>query len=517
MTTHTLPKRVSSKYERGQAIVLIALAMVAVVAIVGLMVDGGTLLLEYDKLKRAVDAAAISGSLQFREGYTIVELEDSAREFLILNQVNIDQVTIVVETCDSNPTDPELCTTPPRKLVRVTATQDLEFGFLRVLGIDGTPITTSAIGEAASVDLVLVLDASQSMAAEGGNYPNHYDPSDYATYGDPSRNDTEADHPSVCNAANACHPFKEIKDAAIALIQQLFFPYDRVAIVTFDRNPHVWVTLSDTDGMTAIQAETALVTAIGGLTVFEPVPCDPSPDPATTTHCLWDPPAPGVVEGFFEYPMWRASQAVNPPTGDPSSRPTSNIGAGLGVAGEQFGAAREDSLWVVVALAGGPTNTGCTHTTGSYLTDCDGKYVTSQGRICPSDTWSPLRCRDLLAQSRHTDVDAAYDSDDYARDIADWLADPDEVGAVVFTIGLGDLVTNNENEETDVAGLSQVCAGSSAYNQPGAAGERLLCYIAEQAGGATANHGTYHFAPDATGLQQIFLEIADNIAIRLSR
>jgi len=501
-------QRTPSRKERGQAIILIALAVVGVVAIVGLMMDGGILLLEYDKLKRSVDAGAISASLQFREGYTPQELEDAAEQLFKLNEVNMAETDLTAETCDTNPGDPELCTTPPRKLVRIKASEVVHFSFLKVLGINTTSIATESIGEAASVDLVLVLDASQSMAAEGG--------------GDPSRNDDPLDDPSQCNLTNTCHPFAEIKAAATALIQQLFYPYDRVAIVTFDRNPRWWVKLSDTEGDTAEDAETELVTAIGGLTVFQPPPCV-DPLDVSQTHCLvYD--ETGTFIGF-EYPLYRAGpdgvQGTPDDSTDPSSLPSSNIGGGLGLAGEMFSEAREDSLWVVVALAGGPANTGCTHTTSSYSTDCNNKFVAAHGRICPGSPGNPFwvapLCRDTLAQVRRADTDSMYDADDYARDMADLLSDPEEVGAVIFTIGLGNLMVNSPNPDIDAGALPKACANENFYNQPGAAGERLMCYVAEYAGGENANHGTYHFAPDATGLQQIFLEIADNIAIRLSQ
>ncbi len=521
-------KSIHTKRERGQAIILIAMAAVGVIAIVGLMVDGGIMLLEYDRLKRGIDAASISASLQFREGYTITELIDSATEFLVLNQVNVDQVSIEVETCDSlqalipPQTDPELCTTPPRKLVRVSASEKVPFFFLPVIGIRNTIVYADSIGEAASVDLVLVLDSSQSMAAQGGNYPDHYDVGDYDAYGNPYRSDMPEDDPSQCNPTNTCHPFKEIKDAAIALVQQLYFPYDRVAIVTFDREPHLWMALSDTNGMTAAQAETAIIQAINSLTVFQPLPCNYPLDASQGTHCINTPPIPNseppAADGtvaVFNYPMYVASGYS-----DPSSIAAGNIGGGLGVAGEQFGLAKENSLWVALVLAGSPATTGCTHNTSFYQTDCDGKATTAQGRICPSTLWTEPLCRDKLSQSRHPSTDTAtYDADDYARDVADWIAKPDTVGAVIFTIGLGKLTisTNPAAEETDTAGLTQICANEEATAAPGAAGERLLCYIAEQAGGAFANHGTYNFAPDPSGLQAIFLEIASNIAIRLSQ
>jgi hypothetical protein len=180
---------------------------------------------------------------------------------------------------------------------------------------------------------------------------------------------------------------------------------------------------------------------------------------------------------------------------------------------------------VVIALAGGPANTGCTHTTTSYLTDCDGKFVTAHGRICPGSPGNPFwiapLCRDTFAQVRRADTDPMYDADDYARDVSDWLADPDEIGAVVFTIGVGQLPVFSPNEDVDAASLPKSCIKGDYYNYPGAAGERLLCYISEHAGGEFANHGTYNYVPDPVGdptrLQEVFLEIADNIAIRLSQ
>src|SRR5512147_1220310 len=99
--THRNYKRTPSKTERGQAILLIAFAVVGLIAILGLMMDGGIMLLEYDRLKRSVDAGAIAASLQFREGYTIQELTDAATQLLTLNQVAIDQTSLEVETCDS--------------------------------------------------------------------------------------------------------------------------------------------------------------------------------------------------------------------------------------------------------------------------------------------------------------------------------------------------------------------------------------------------------------------------------
>jgi len=68
----------------------------------------------------------------------------------------------------------------------------------------------------------------------------------------------------------------------------------------------------------------------------------------------------------------------------------------------------------------------------------------------------------------------------------------------VFTIGLGSLVQNASRGDPD-------------------AGEQLLIYSAETAGGTSANHGFYRYANDISILDEIFAEIGSNIFTRLSQ
>ncbi len=133
---------------------------------------------------------------------------------------------------------------------------------------------------------------------------------------------------------------------------------------------------------------------------------------------------------------------------------------------------------------------------------------------CPPAYWSQPYCRDgdSSAATRHPgpgqpgyDINV-YDSDDWARDMADFVAGNE---VVIFTIGLGDLVTN-----------------FTAGGDP-AAGEMLLRYIAAVGDDGIAstdpcagepvatNCGNYFFSPTAGELGQIFLEIADRILTRL--
>ncbi len=32
-----------------------------------------------------------------------------------------------------------------------------------------------------------------------------------------------------------CHPFEEVKQAAVDFVDRLYYPYDRVSVVTFDK------------------------------------------------------------------------------------------------------------------------------------------------------------------------------------------------------------------------------------------------------------------------------------------
>jgi len=450
-----ISQKLKERSERGQAIILIAGALVGLIAMIGLMIDGGMMFVEYSRLKRATDAAAISAALQYREGYTIASLTAAATEFLQLNQVT---AVVSIDTCDTDSTiNPKCGNSPPPKLVRVVASKDVNFGFLPVIGIDDTTITANAVGEAASVDVVLVIDSSASMASEGG--------------GDPNRVDDPADDPSQCNPAHSCQPFEQIKTVARDFIQTLYFPYDRVAIVTFDRDPHLappgWQT-----------SEAAALATVTNLNVYQPDQCnDPNP--------LFGPCLNYTGSTFVGMDCMHFR---NTSPNDPTSCTSSNIGGGLVVAGNEFAQApiREDSLWVVILLASGPANA-----TNPDLPSFPYGY-------CPQSTWTSPFCRDASATTRHDNGDVNYDADDYARDMADFVADPNNgQGAVIYAIGLGNLIQNAPDGDPD-------------------AGEQLLTYAAEQAGGALANHGIYYFAPSAAQLREIFRSIAENIATRLT-
>jgi Flp pilus assembly protein TadG len=528
MTKKRIKKFLQNK-ERGQAIVLIAMAMVGVIAMVGLVTDTGILFIEYGKLKRGVDAAAISAAQQYRlenasdTTLNAASLENAATNFLQLNDADVEPGSIIVVSCES-PEDerPAKCNDDPigdsvnnRKYVQVTASKTVDFGFLTLIGIESTTISVTSLGEAATIDLVLVIDTSASMAFETDTT--------FTDSGAPFRSDP-GDDPHACNPTNTCQPMKAVKDVALDFIDTLYFPYDRVAIVTMTgqedgtavRTPELLLDLSSD--------RTDVVNTISGIRVFDPQECDVSGlnegvcrnyDSVTGSFL-------GLYCEIFEMAVYFGTTDFP----DFRSCPSSNIGGVLNLAATALtdpGLTRLDSYWVVVALIGGPANATdiddptdhplgfCPWNTFLAWGDPDGDGVNGLAPFGPA-------CRDRSTATRHNVSDtimwhyptdgpnegtqeiSIYDADDYARDRADELATlTTGEGITIYTIGLGTPIQSTATSDDGV---------------PPA--EDLLIYIAEEAGGPDINHGQYFFAPTSDSLSTIFEKIANNIATRIS-
>ena len=160
MTRHSSHshKRIIRK-PSGQAAVIIAIAFIALLAFVGFVVDVGQLYVYMGHLRRAVDASSLAAAAQFREGRGLAEMTASADQVMHLN--GVDPTSVTVQTCDTNPGDPNLCVTPNRKFVRVIGTLRVPMSFLQLVGVNNVNISANAIGEAASMDVVLVIDISE--------------------------------------------------------------------------------------------------------------------------------------------------------------------------------------------------------------------------------------------------------------------------------------------------------------------------------------------------------------------
>jgi Flp pilus assembly protein TadG len=535
---------ISKNSEKGQSIVLIALVFVGLLAFIGLTVDMGILFISYGNLRRAVDSAALAAATQMRSNYTAAQLNDSAQQFLRLN--NVIDGTASIQTCDDVPGDPQLCGSLNRKLVRVIASAPVEFSFLPVIGFYNTTITANAIGEAASLDVVLVIDTSESM-------------SEQPPVGHPEYRD-----PGVCNSADLggvpgeCHPFEEVKVAAgnfaaWVLDKPAAKEEDRLAIVTFSDawEPHNVATgrgtgIVSVGGDTWLNDQAVAINAIHNLNVYQPAVC---PIDWITNGSA------GICSqydggGNFQQIVapWRQPDNVNAIfdaahigdaafNGERSTSQTTNIGGGLNWAAFQLSQdMHPDALWLVVLLTDGAAN----------ATDVDPAAALRIQQGIAATGWLPNvdlpagfcpefgaltnpPCRDTDVTTRHDLGDALYDAEDFARDRADLVSCPSKVAdsnchndntgqaAIMFSIGLGDAVFSHTNE-----------VGGRPY------GDTLLRYIAAVGddndpttdpcsavavpGVPTSyNCGNYFFTTTGSGLDQVFNEIASRVYTRLTR
>ncbi|MGD8622401.1 MAG: VWA domain-containing protein [Anaerolineales bacterium] len=537
-----------SKHTRskGQAMVLIALAFVGLAAFIGLTVDAGILFIQIGHLRRAVDSASLAAANQFREGRTVAEMEAMADEFIDLNSLNPADAEIFI--CDlDNPTagntnsfhDLDLCPEDlngngwrgpyrppsggvpaddaevPRKFLRVEATMPVEFTFLPIVGFGSVDIHAEAVSEAASIDLVLVIDVSESMAydAECGDgedddawaekylmpgSPPTYNPSkggspdgldDCSTTSSGVRGDWPDDimrDPDICNDADnnfangidgQCHPFEEVRDAALSLVGQMNFPYDRMAVVKFDREA------PDPPPSDLTSNDVAISSAITGMTVFK------------LPGCPSDPPDPGPCT-------------------------STNIADGLTVAGNQFGTFfREEAVPIVILLSDGAANAA---------RDSAGTP------ICPIETRVYPLCHDAWFEEGPGMF--GPDAEDYAVEAGYFVGCPEGIsfptatttcsapgqGAVVFTIGLGNKVTDDDKCDTAFYGTCEEDQGEKLL--------RFIAAIGDDGNPATnpckdssgnwlpkgTSCGNYYYSPTGSQLLPVFEAIASRIFTRIT-
>jgi len=474
--------------QTGQALILLALAFIGLAAFAGLAIDAGILFSHIGHLRRAVDAASLAAAGQFREGRTAEELSNMALQVIELNGLNASSA--IAKVCDrttpGSPYDDEtLCpggTNPPpsplpesyRKFVRVQAELPVNFAFLPIIGWSNVTIQANAISEAASVDIILAIDTSESMAYDGA--------------------DEFMRDPDNCNPIDECQPFHEVRENAKLLVERTYFPYDRVGLVTFDREATLGLSLENGTN------EADVISALDAMQVYK---------------------FPGCP-GF-------------PP--DPRGCTSTNIADGLRLAGTEFckdingnsvcdaNEMREEAVWIVVLLTDGAANAAI---------DDAAPFVDPDRWLCPlsgaeGQTWVQPFCRDdefEVGEGKY-----GFDTEDAAEVMAQFVGCPNPdlpqpagcpaaggQGAVIFTIGLGDLVT--ENTTCDGAAYPGGC-------QPDAA-ERLLRFIAAigddgnpatddcDGVGVGISCGNYYFAQEGFDLEAVFEAIASRIFTRIT-
>ena len=162
------------KAERGQSIIILAFAFVVLLGFVGLTTDVSLMFVRYATIRRAVDSASLAAATQMRQGTEEAAVQIAAKQFVEFH--GLDSVEVLVETCqtlDRQSNDPEvaakvdeLCTLDQRKLVKVTVQAESPTAFLRLLGWNNFTLQASAISETAALDVILIMDVSESMLTQ---------------------------------------------------------------------------------------------------------------------------------------------------------------------------------------------------------------------------------------------------------------------------------------------------------------------------------------------------------------
>ena len=503
--------------QAGQAIVIIALGFIALLAFTGIVVDVARVFTQRGELRRAVDAAGLAATGQFRTGAGGQQIRDAAIN--IIRAHGITDPNVEVQTCGAmgsfTTANPALCPPsgkPARKLVFVKAKAEVPMLFLQLVGIPAVEVSGESTAEAASVDVVLVLDTSESQAYDA--------PSGLAYTKDPTKgckpSDVGIDKVSACikmcndDPNKPCYPLQKIKDAAKAFVDQLYSGYDRVAVVPYSRASESAYPLGTDLGAAKAAIDAMRAYDFGGV------------------ECPYLGPEP-----------WKCGSS-NP--GGALKR------AGVELAGDPA-KIREDSLWVTVFLSSGGLNS----TDPLVTADPD----SATWGVCPAKDPNnpasknvPPPCRDQRWSVHHkaptTTTDSYwYDSEDYAYDYATNLgkrpvdeAHPDGLSSLIYTIALGQKAVCTTGKIYN-PGPPVVCGDWNPYYEdldshlPNT-GELFLRYAADigdngqvdPPGSPVPNPcytapsgvqcGNYYFAPGGDDLKRIFLEIAGRIFTRLT-
>src|SRR5689334_4053532 len=104
--------RPATRAEQGQALVVIAMAMIGLLAFVGLTIDSGILFIGEGHLRRAVDAAALAAAAQFRVGSNSDKLVESAGEVIHMNGVDPDTLELYICSPGDPDADPPIAADP---------------------------------------------------------------------------------------------------------------------------------------------------------------------------------------------------------------------------------------------------------------------------------------------------------------------------------------------------------------------------------------------------------------------
>ena len=122
--------------DRGQVMVLMAGSMIALIGILGLVVDSGIILEQRRQLQNAVDAASLAAARAARDDPS--HAVDAAEEYLLLNGFDPADVSLSISV------DP---TYAPDQ-VEVSITAQIPTAFFRLFNVNSKTVSVRAVGQA---------------------------------------------------------------------------------------------------------------------------------------------------------------------------------------------------------------------------------------------------------------------------------------------------------------------------------------------------------------------------------
>ena len=400
-----------SQRERGQALVLIALSLVVLIAAIGLATDGTLIYRAKQDLQRTLDSAALAAAYKLPNQ---TNASKAAYQFGRLHGYNFDpsgnKLTITFPVYD-----------PPRKAVAVQGTADVNLAFMSIIGFHTVKLSAQGEAESAPMDIYLVLDMSESMTYDtyDTSKPNNGRPTPWPPVGWPysdcklpsnwvSQSDCIAKY---CNWARVCDPLdKHIKPAAKYFVDQLDPVFDRVGLVVYHQFGVKIIDLSNNF--------TAVKTAIENINAFD-------------------------YQGGDDY--------LCPNTSPAGCNKNTNIGDGIMFAHNGIASiGRMDAIWSMVLLTDGKANiyrscSGCPPSCGGAT--CQTLHLCSE--CTQAEDWAINNAKDTWNRHETTIYTIAYGdtSNDPAyqatmKKVADWTDN-----------GVYDGTTNNFWAAPDEAGL----------------------------------------------------------------
>jgi Flp pilus assembly protein TadG len=154
----------STDRERGQAVVIIAIFMLALLGVAALVIDYGNVALQRRALQNSVDASALAGASSLAGGWT--SGQQAAQSVYLLNGSSSDQVTYQQST-DFTSGDS----------VTVSSTRSVPTFFAAVLGINSAKVSATATATIQSFTQVnagvgvMPWGVLQGSYTPGQNYP----------------------------------------------------------------------------------------------------------------------------------------------------------------------------------------------------------------------------------------------------------------------------------------------------------------------------------------------------------